>query len=267
MKDVAPSARMNVSVGSCRSLTVYALGASVLRSVRTGAARRRIETKWIDGNPTDLRLAILASHEGTTLQAVIDACAADAIPCRVVAVISNNLDSRALERARAAGIPAYHLSSRTHPEPAALDAAICEVLVDRAVDVVVLAGYMKQLGSRTLSQFRGRVLNTHPALLPKFGGKGMYGLHVHRAVLAAGEAKTGASVHIVIEEYDAGPVIAQCEVAVDPADTPATLAECVQARERAVLVDVLGQIADGRLPLPVPLEDGYRPTRSLQRPG
>ena len=140
------------------------------------------------------------------------------------------------------------------------------MLVDRAVDVVVLAGYMKQLGSQTLSQFRGRVLNTHPALLPKFGGKGMYGLHVHRAVLASGEAKTGASVHVVTEEYDAGPVIAQCEVAVDPADTPETLAERVQARERALLVDVLGQIAHGHLPLPVPPEGEYRPTDRFSGP-
>jgi phosphoribosylglycinamide formyltransferase-1 len=178
---------------------------------------------------------------------VIDACAAGTLPGRVVAVISNNAESGALRRARAAGIPAHHLSGRTHPDPEALDEALCGVLVDAAPDVVVLAGYMKQLGPRTLARFRGRVLNTHPALLPRFGGRGMYGLHVHRAVLAAGERITGASVHVVTEEYDAGPVIARAEVAVEPTDTPESLAERVQRRERALLVETLGEIARGRL--------------------
>jgi phosphoribosylglycinamide formyltransferase-1 len=184
----------------------------------------------------------------------------------VVAVISNNQECGALERARAAGIPAYHLSSRTHPDPAGLDAAICQTLADSAADVVLLAGYMKQIGPETLSRFRGRILNTHPALLPKFGGRGMYGLHVHRSVLAAGETKTGSSVHIVSEEYDAGPVLAQCEVPVEPTDTPETLAERVQRHERSLLVEVLGDIAVGRLRLPA-AEDGAPPNHPLQRPG
>lgn len=177
------------------------------------------------------------------MQAVIDACAAGAIAGQVVAVVSNNGDAGALRRARAAAIAAYHLSGRTHPDPAALDAAICAVLERHAVDLVVLAGYMKRLGPLTRDRFRGRVLNTHPALLPKFGGQGMYGLHVHRAVLAAGEVETGASVHMVTEEYDAGPVIAQCKVPVEPGDTAEALAERVQAQERRLLVEVLGQIA------------------------
>ena len=196
-----------------------------------------------------MRLGVLASHEGTTLQALIDACAAGAIAGQVVAVVSNNGDAGALRRARAAGVAAYHLSGRTHPDPAALEAAICAVLERHAVDLVVLAGYMKLLGLQTLGRFRGRVLNTHPALLPKFGGQGMHGMHVHRAVLAAGEVMTGASVHVVTEEYDAGPVIAQCEVPVEPGDTAETLAERVQAQERRLLVEVLGQVADNRLTL------------------
>ena len=103
-----------------------------------------------------------------------------------------------------------------------MDAAICRALVECDVDVILLAGYMKQIGPETLSRFRGRILNTHPALLPKFGVKGMYGLHVHRAVLAAGESKSGASVHVVSEAYDAGPVLAQVDVRVEPTDTPET---------------------------------------------
>lgn len=199
----------------------------------------------------DVKLAVLASHEGTTLQAILDACAMKAIPCKVVAVISNNRDAGALERARAAGISAHHLSSRTHPDPAGLDAAICQVLVDCAAELVVLAGYMKRVGPDTLGQFRGRILNTHPALLPKFGGRGMYGLHVHRAVLAAGETVTGASIHLVTEEYDAGPVIAQCEVPIEEGDTAEVLARRVQERERALLVETLGSLACGRLRVPL----------------
>jgi phosphoribosylglycinamide formyltransferase-1 len=197
-------------------------------------------------------IAVLASHEGTTLQAVLDACADGAIPARVVAVVSNNADAGALRRARAAGVPAHHLSSRTHPEPADLDAALCRALVASHADVVLLAGYMKKLGPAVLERFRGRILNTHPALLPKFGGQGMYGANVHRAVLAAGEKTSGATVHVVTEEYDAGPIVAQAEVAVLPDDTPDSLAERVQARERRLLVEVLGAVAARRLTLPLP---------------
>jgi len=213
-----------------------------------------------------LRIGILASHEGTTLQAIIDACATGVLPAQAVTVVSNNRDAGALQRAHAAGVATHHLSSSTHPEPEALDAAICAVLVEYAVDIVVLAGYMKKIGPRTLARFDGRVLNTHPALLPKFGGKGMYGLHVHRAVLAAGEAKSGASVHLVNDEYDAGTVIAQCEVPVGAADTPETLATRVQERERTLLVEVLGQVARGRLQLSVPREDEHRPTGRFSGP-
>lgn len=197
-----------------------------------------------------MRLGVLASHEGTTLQAVLDACASAAIRCEVAVVISNNADAGALRRARAAGVAARHLSSTTHPEPQALDGAIRQTLVEHRVDVVLLAGYMKKLGPETLAAFRGRIINTHPALLPKFGGQGMYGMHVHRAVIAAGEKTTGVSVHVVDAEYDTGPVIAQAEVAVEPGDTAETLAARVQTRERAFLVDVLAKIASGELSLP-----------------
>src|SRR5262245_30229517 len=102
-----------------------------------------------------MKLAVLASHEGTTLQAILDACATGAIPCRVVIVISNNRESGALERARRAGVPAHHLSGQTHPDPTALDTAICQVLVDQGAELVVLAGYMKRVGPHTLGLFRG----------------------------------------------------------------------------------------------------------------
>ncbi|HTT01244.1 MAG TPA: phosphoribosylglycinamide formyltransferase [Steroidobacteraceae bacterium] len=196
-----------------------------------------------------MNIAALASHEGTTLQAVLDACAAGRITARVVLVISNNADSGALRRARAAGVTALHLSTATHPEAQALDRAIRDALRESGADLVLLAGYMKKLGPITLAAFQGHILNTHPALLPKFGGQGMYGIHVHRAVLAAGEHSSGASVHLVDAGYDSGPVLAQATVQVVPEDTPATLAARVQQAERALLVQTLGDIASGRRPL------------------
>src|SRR6516164_1607443 len=118
-----------------------------------------------------MRLGFLASHEGSTMQSVIDACKAGRLNADVAVVISNNSNARALLRASEAGIPAFHLSSRTHPDPAELDAAICQTLRSHGVEIVFLAGYMRQLGPITLSRFPGRILNTHPALLPKFGGQ------------------------------------------------------------------------------------------------
>jgi phosphoribosylglycinamide formyltransferase-1 len=199
-----------------------------------------------------MKIGVLASHEGTTLQAVLDECRDGRLNARVSVVISNNSDAGALRRAYAAGIATLHLSGKTHPDPDALDRAICEGLSAHAADIVLLAGYMKKLGRRARERFAGRIINTHPALLPKFGGQGMYGAHVHRAVLESGETVTGVSVHVVDGEYDAGAVLAQTEVAVEADDTVETLAARVQARERAFLVEVLGEIAAGRIRLGPP---------------
>ena len=196
-----------------------------------------------------LHLGILASHEGTTLQTILDACADGRIHADVSVVISNNSASGALRRARAAGIPAYHLSSVTHPTPQALDAAITAILVDARVDLVFLAGYMKRLGPSTLATFRGRVLNTHPALLPKFGGAGMFGDHVYEAVLASDESESGVSVHLVDENYDTGRVVRQARVTIEPKDCVESLKARVQERERKLVVDTLAAIASGELQL------------------
>ena len=196
-----------------------------------------------------LRIGVLASHEGTTLQSIIDACAQGRIDGRVVAVISNNSGSGALRRAASAGIETFHLSSVTHPDGDSLDAAICCSLQRAAADVVFLAGYMKRLGPRTLTAFPSRILNTHPALLPKFGGQGMFGDRVHEAVLAAGESESGASVHLVDAEYDTGDVLRQERVAVLPGDTVESLKARVQACEREAIVKTLAAIASGELVL------------------
>jgi phosphoribosylglycinamide formyltransferase-1 len=192
----------------------------------------------------------MASGSGTTLQAVVDACEDKRIDGDVVLVISNNSRSGAMKRAERHAISSVHLSSRTQPDPAALDRAIAAALSERSPDIVLLAGYMKKLGPQALSAFRGRVINTHPSLLPKYGGRGMYGGHVHAAVIESGDAVSGVSVHLVDGDYDTGDVLAQCEVPVERGDDAAALAGRVQASERPFLVEVLQQIAAGSIRLP-----------------
>lgn len=195
------------------------------------------------------QIAVLASHGGTVLQAIVDACEARQLPAAVCLIVSNNSRSGAAQRAERHAIPFRHLSGQTHPDPDLLDHAIADALDEHAAEVVFLAGYMKKLGPRTLERFRGKLLNTHPSLLPRFGGHGMYGARVHAAVLAAGEAFTGVSVHLVEAEYDTGPVVAQCEVPVLAGDTLEALSARVQGRERQFVVETLARIARGEITL------------------
>ncbi len=194
-----------------------------------------------------LSLGVLASGGGSNMQAIIDRGAEGSLDARVSVVISNNSGSGALARARRHGIPAVHASRLTHPDPHDLDSAIANTFRRHEADWVVLAGYMRQLGPVVLDAFRGRILNIHPALLPKFGGKGMYGMHVHTAVLAAGETESGATVHLVTEDYDAGPPLARKRVPVLPGDTPEVLQKRVLAVEHEVYADAIQALADGRL--------------------
>ena len=196
-----------------------------------------------------LRLGCLASHGGTNLQAIIDATKSGELHADVAVVISNNSTSTALQRAQNEGIPGFHLSESTHPEDGSLDKAILRTLQEYGVEVVVLAGYMKMLGPAVLSRYGGRVLNVHPALLPKFGGKGMYGRRVHEAVLDAGEAISGVTVHLVDAEYDHGPIVAQSEVPVIGGDTVESLGARVLEREHEFLVETLQRVAIGDIDL------------------
>jgi len=195
-----------------------------------------------------LRLGFLASGSGTNMQAILDASRSGRLSqVEPVVVISNNSSSGALQRSSAAGLPTYHLSSATHPEPRALDEAIATALTDHDVSVVALAGYMKMIGPVTLARFRGRILNIHPALLPKYGGRGFYGRAVHEAVLAAGETESGVTVHVVDEVYDHGPILAQARVPVLTGDTPNSLAARVLEQEHTLYTETLQRIAMGEI--------------------
>lgn len=189
-----------------------------------------------------MKLGILASHTGTNFQSILDACKQGILAARPVVAISNNSASVALQRARRAGVPTYHLSSKTHPDQEDLDAAILHTLCDHDVELVVLVGYMKHLGPATLDHYQGRIINIHPSLLPKYGGKGKYGMRVHEAVLASGDSYSGVSIHLVTSEYDAGAVIAQRKVPVEADDTPESLAARILIHEHQFLVETLVRI-------------------------
>jgi phosphoribosylglycinamide formyltransferase-1 len=194
-------------------------------------------------------LGFLASHGGSNMQAIIDACREGRLCADPRVVISNNSTSMALERARRAGIPAYHLSAVTHPDPEVLDREILRVLRAHGVDLVVLAGYMKKLGPHTLAAYPRRIVNIHPALLPRFGGEGMYGKLVHQAVLAAGVQTSGVTIHVVDDDYDRGHILAQHEVPVLAGDTPDSLAERVLEVEHRLYVETLQKICMGEIVL------------------
>ena len=208
-----------------------------------------------DTTPLNTKIALMnlgffASHNGTNMQAVIDACRSGRLNARPVVVISNNRDSGALERARNENIPWFHLSGFTHPDPEDLDREIVDVLLNYDVNLVILAGYMKKIGPVTLATFPGRIINIHPGLLPEYGGQGMYGRRVHEAVIASGDKETGVTVHVVDQVYDNGPVLAQTRIPVKQGDTADSLAERVLAVEHEFYVDTIGRIIRGELILP-----------------
>lgn len=186
-----------------------------------------------------MRLAVLASHQGTTLQAVLDACKQGILEAEVALVVSNNSSSGALQRARAAAVATAHISGKTHDGEGAADAALLGALQAARIDWVLLLGYMKKLGPRTLNAYSGRILNTHPALLPKYGGQGYFGRTVHEAVLAAGETESGATVHLVDTDYDSGQILAQTRVPVRAEDSVELLEERVKAAEQKLLINTL----------------------------
>ena len=196
-----------------------------------------------------MNLGLLASHNGSTMQALIDACHSGRLRATPVVVVSNNKESGALARARKANIPAFHLSGATHPDPAALDREIAELLLKHDADLVALAGYMKKIGPAMLAAFPGRIINIHPGLLPEFGGRGMYGRRVHEAVIASGAPETGATIHLVDEIYDHGPILGQRAIPVRQGETADSLAPRVAEVERQLYVDVIDGIIRGAIRL------------------
>lgn len=194
-----------------------------------------------------LNIAVFASGRGSNLEALHRSLAARAVAARIVAVISNNSGSGALSFARANGIPALHLSRQRFDDDASFSAAVLDALHRHGAELVVLAGYMKKLDAPVVAAYRGRIINIHPALLPKYGGEGMYGMRVHEAVIAAGDRISGATVHLVDEEYDRGRILLQDIVTLAPGETPESLAAKVLNVEHRILPEVVTMFAEGSI--------------------
>lgn len=184
------------------------------------------------------------------MKAILEAIRTGRLAAVARVAICNNADAPALVHARAFGVPACHLSQTKLGPSTDVDAEIVATLAAHGAELVILSGYLRKLGPLALTRYRGRILNIHPGPLPRYGGPGMFGRHVHEAVLAAGERESGIAIHLVDEEYDHGPVLARRSVPIEPGDTPTMLAERIQALEPEFFVETLRRIADGALLLP-----------------
>lgn len=195
-----------------------------------------------------LRLGFLASGNGTSARAIIDAVRTGELDAQARLLASNNRSATALTWAQLAGVQT--LCIPTAADPQAADARLAAEMAAHGVELILLSGYLRRLGPRTLGRYAGRILNIHPGPLPEFGGEGMYGLHVHAAVLQAGAPESGICVHVVDEEYDHGPVLARRSVPVQRGDTPESLQRRVKALEPGFFVETLQRLAAGELTLP-----------------
>jgi len=171
---------------------------------------------------------------GTTLQSVIDNIENGVLDAKINLVVSDNENAYALERAKKSNIPTYLIENKTTEE---IDIELDNLLKNYEIDLIVLVGYLKLIGKRLVDNYT--IINTHPSLLPKFGGKGMYGMNVHTAVVEAGEKISGPTVHFVNDKYDDGNIISQTIVELDEKETPESLSAKVQAAEKIQLIKVL----------------------------
>lgn len=195
-----------------------------------------------------LKISVMVSGGGTNFQAVIDGVSSGQIPdSKIVQVISSSSRAYALERAKKHGIPGFVVSSRDYPDQAEKADRILQLLKEKETDLIVLAGYMSVIDERIVDAYRGRIINIHPSLIPKYCGKGFYGKKVHEAVIAGGEKVSGATVHFVDEGIDTGTIILQEQVPVLPEDTADDLAARVLVIEHKILTEAIRRIASGEM--------------------
>ena len=195
--------------------------------------------------PEPLKLAVLLSGSGTTLENIFEHIELKGLPAQVVVVVSSLSKAYGLVRAEKRNVPTRVLVRKKYPSTAEYSEAVFEVVREHSADLVCLAGFMVRL--EVPSDYAGRIMNVHPALIPSFCGKGMYGHLVHEAVIESGVKLTGCTVHLVDDEYDHGPIVIQRPVEVSPDDTPETLAEKVQAEERKAYPEAIRLFAEGRV--------------------
>lgn len=196
-----------------------------------------------------LKLAVLVSGGGTNLQAIIDAIDAGTITnAEIDVVISNNANAYALERAKNHGIEGMCISPKTYESREQFNDALTQTIVDRGIDLVVLAGYLVIIPPQLIAAYKNRIINIHPSLIPSFCGTGYYGLKVHEAALARGVKVTGATCHFVDEGTDTGPIILQKAVEILPDDTPKSLQQRVMEQaEWVIMPKAIDLIANGKI--------------------
>lgn len=194
-------------------------------------------------------LGFLSSHSGSNVQAIIDAYKNGLICSTPKAIISNNSNAFVLERGKSENLNTYHISSKNYPNEADLDNALIEKFEENDVDLVILAGYMKKIGAKFINHYSNRILNIHPALLPKYGGEGMYGMNVHKAVFENKEKISGATIHLVDAEYDKGRILKQMSVELNENDTPELIAEKVLKVEHKLYFSTIRAIEIGDIEL------------------
>ena len=197
-----------------------------------------------------LAIAALVSGQGrgTNVQALLDACASGEIPAHMAVVIGTRTDAPALDRARAMQVPTAVVSPRKYEgDETAYGQTLCAILARYDIGLICLAGYLLRLPSPVVETYSGRIMNVHPALLPLFGGRGMYGERVHQAVIASGMKVSGCTVHFVDEQYDTGPIILQTAVPVEEDDDAHTLAARILPHEHRTYVRAVRLFAEGKL--------------------
>lgn len=193
------------------------------------------------------KLAVFISGSGTNLQSLIDAIKFGRLLAKIVLVVSSKSDAFGLERAKQEQINTFVYKAKDYMSAEDAEKALLETLERNQVEYIALAGFLKLVPNTVIQKYRNKITNIHPALLPKFGGKGMYGHFVHEAVIAAGEKESGATVHIVDEIYDHGKILLQKKVEIYPSDTPETLAAKVLRVEHQIYPEALENLIKGKI--------------------
>jgi phosphoribosylglycinamide formyltransferase-1 len=197
-----------------------------------------------------MKFVVLASGAGTTLDFLLQKQNTGSLRPKIQALITNNPHSGAVQVAQKHRLPNHCLDSSLYNDFDAWDRAVLKLLTEIQPDFLLLAGFLKKIGPQVLQAYRGRIFNTHPSLLPKYGGKGMYGSKVHAAVIAAGDRISGVTVHLVTENFDEGPILMQADTSVSPDETQQSLEFRIKLLEKETILNFLNDLDQGLLALP-----------------
>lgn len=193
------------------------------------------------------KIVVFASGSGSNFQAIIDAINTGQIRAEISGLIAGKPGIKAIDRAKDADIPVAILQPSAFPSDSDFSKALLEQLREWDPRLIVLAGYLQKIPAEVIREYEGSIINIHPALLPKYGGKGFYGIAVHKAVIDAGDEKSGCTIHLVTENYDEGPFLDRVEVDVLPDDTPESLAARVLEQEHRLLPEVIAKIINPKV--------------------